>query len=165
MVNRHVRMHHWTELRLSKFHQDLRGSQNPWQHYSFNSIKEKVPICSWDSSDIRPVMQKVFSCHANWNGNVIILIKFSSLATPKVVRMTTFGAAIDENFVKMTAFPIQRDVTMYYPSQMTTVGPVFARAVTALRRSSQLGSQSYVPYFTFPMSSAGMASTQDSWLV
>ena len=97
VVNRHIRTHHRAELRLSTFHQDLRGSQSPWQHYSFNSIQEKVPICRWDSSDIRPVMQKVFSCHTNWNGNVIILITFSSLATPKVVRMTIFGVAISDS--------------------------------------------------------------------
>ena len=34
-----------------------------------------------------------------WNENVIILMKFSSLAALKVVMMTTFSAASDENFV------------------------------------------------------------------
>ena len=41
-----------------------------------------------------------------WNENIIILVKFSSLATPEVVILTTSGAANDENFVKMT-FPFQ----------------------------------------------------------
>ena len=41
------------------------------------------------------------------NGNVIILMKFSSLAAPKVVKMTTFSAASDENFVKMTTIPFR----------------------------------------------------------
>ena len=40
----------------------------------------------------------------HWNGNVIILTKSSSLAAPQVVKMTTFGAASDENFVKMATF-------------------------------------------------------------
>ena len=35
----------------------------------------------------------------------VILTKFSSLAVLKVVNITTFGAASDENFVKLTAFP------------------------------------------------------------
>ena len=43
----------------------------------------------------------------HWNENVIILMKFSSLAAPKVVKMTTFSAASDENFVKMMTFPFQ----------------------------------------------------------
>ena len=40
-----------------------------------------------------------------WNGNVVILTKFSSLAALKVFILTTFSAASDENFVKMTTFP------------------------------------------------------------
>ena len=39
------------------------------------------------------------------NGNVVILTKFSSLAALKVVILTTFGAASDENFIKMMTFP------------------------------------------------------------
>ena len=45
--------------------------------------------------------------HIHWNGNVFILMKFSSLAALKVVKMTTFSAASDENFVKMTTFSFQ----------------------------------------------------------
>ena len=36
----------------------------------------------------------------------VILTKFSSLAAPEVAKMTTSGAARDENFIKMT-FPIE----------------------------------------------------------
>ena len=43
----------------------------------------------------------------HWNENVFILMKSSSLAAPKVVKMTTFGAATDENFIKMTTFSFQ----------------------------------------------------------
>ena len=42
----------------------------------------------------------------HWNGNVF-LMKFSSLATRKVVILTTFSAASDKNFVKMTTSSIQ----------------------------------------------------------
>ena len=48
----------------------------------------------------------VISLHY-WNGNVFILMKFSSLAALKVVKMTTSSAASDENFVKMTTFSFQ----------------------------------------------------------
>ena len=41
---------------------------------------------------------------AHWNGNVVILTKFSSLAATKIVRMTIFDAASDDNFVKMMTF-------------------------------------------------------------
>ena len=42
----------------------------------------------------------------HWIRIVIIFMKFSSLAAPDVVKMTTSGAASDENFIKMT-FPFQ----------------------------------------------------------
>ena len=42
----------------------------------------------------------------HWNGYAIILMKFSSLAAVKVVKMTTFSAAGDENSFKMTTFSI-----------------------------------------------------------
>ena len=43
----------------------------------------------------------------HWNGNVFILMKFSSLAALEVVKMTTSSAASDQNFVKMTTFSFQ----------------------------------------------------------
>ena len=39
--------------------------------------------------------------HSHWKGNVVILTKFSSLVALEVVKMTTSGAASDENFVKI----------------------------------------------------------------
>ena len=44
---------------------------------------------------------------AHWNENVVILTKFSSLAALKVVILTTFSAASDEDFIKMKTFPFQ----------------------------------------------------------
>ena len=43
----------------------------------------------------------------HWHENASILTKFTSLAAPKVVILTTFVAASDENFVKMWAVPFQ----------------------------------------------------------
>ena len=45
--------------------------------------------------------------YIHWNEDVAILMKFSSLAALKVVKMTTFSATSDENFIKMTTFPFQ----------------------------------------------------------
>ena len=43
----------------------------------------------------------------HWNINVVILMKFSSLAALKVVILTTFNAASGENFVETTTFLFQ----------------------------------------------------------
>ena len=42
----------------------------------------------------------------HWNGIVDIFTKFSSLATPEVVKITTSSAASDGNFIKMM-FPLE----------------------------------------------------------
>ena len=42
-------------------------------------------------------------------------MKSSSLAALKVVKMTTFSAASDENFIKMTTFPFQCCTDDYFP--------------------------------------------------
>ena len=44
---------------------------------------------------------------SHWNKNVVILTKFSSLATLEVVILTTSSAASDEHFIKMKTFPFQ----------------------------------------------------------
>ena len=41
---------------------------------------------------------ELFKCAHHWNENVVILMKFSSLAALEVVILTTFSAASDENF-------------------------------------------------------------------
>ena len=49
--------------------------------------------------------QRILVCHSgvkfrvdiHWNGNIVILTKFTALAVPKVVKITTSGAASDEN--------------------------------------------------------------------
>ena len=53
-----------------------------------------------------PINNSAFRDH--YNGNVIILMKFLSLAALEVVILTTSSAASDENFVKMMTFPFQR---------------------------------------------------------
>ena len=60
----------------------------------------------------RPQWVNTFLYHENgllaqhWNGNVI-LKTFLSLAALKVVKMTTFSVASDENVIKITTFPCQ----------------------------------------------------------
>ena len=52
--------------------------------------------------DRRQVISNRHADPIHWNGNVFILMKFSSVAAMEVVKMTTSNAASDENFVKMT---------------------------------------------------------------
>ena len=61
----------------------------------------------------------------HWNENVIILMKVSSLAAPKVVILTTFGAASDEDFIKMKTFSFQwtHNWPGMYPCDVTTDTP------------------------------------------
>ena len=47
------------------------------------------------------------SYDTHWSRNVVILTKFSSLAAAKVVILTTFGAASDENLVKVATCSFQ----------------------------------------------------------
>ena len=48
------------------------------------------------------ILHECIHYNYHWNGSVIILMKFSSLAALEVVKMTTSSAASDENFIKMT---------------------------------------------------------------
>ena len=62
--------------------------------------------------------------HIHCNGNEVILTKFSSLAPSEVAKMTTFGAAGDENFIKMTTYPVQHNydrLTSSNTLRLTTV--------------------------------------------
>ena len=92
-------------------------SERHYQRRSFAPYVYNVHAwgCSWILSAVCYVWHRTLllsickpdlSVH-HWNGNVFILMKFSSLAAPKVVKMTTFSAASDENFVKMMTFPFQ----------------------------------------------------------
>ena len=61
-------------------------------------VKECCPIlwCRLDEYFSRYSLIKLSKCNMiHWNRNVVILTKFSSLAAPKVVKMTTFGAVSD----------------------------------------------------------------------
>ena len=57
---------------------------------------------------------RVTRIHNHWNENVVILMKFSSLAALEVVILTTFSAASDENFIKMKTFPFQWQVAQWF---------------------------------------------------
>ena len=57
--------------------------------------------------------------------NVVILTKFSSLVTPKIVILTTFGEASNQNFAKTTTLPFQcwkRHMSYYSPLWGETIG-------------------------------------------
>ena len=75
---------------------------------SWPSDRGNIPS-SQSSSTLVPrhryCAKKLIQYH--WNGNVVILMKFSSMAALKVVILTTFSAANDEDFVKMTTFSCQ----------------------------------------------------------
>ena len=47
------------------------------------------------------------------NSNVIILMKFSLLAAPEVVSLTTTGAVSDETFIKMTILQLECGLPIY----------------------------------------------------
>ena len=70
-------------------------------------------------------------CH--WNENVVILMKFSSLAALEVVILTTFSAASDENFIKMKTFPFQ-----WSHQTLTFAEPRYSQTVTDLDKDSTL---------------------------
>ena len=60
----------------------------------------------------------------HWNENLVIFMKFSSLAALKVVILTTLNASSDQNFVKMTTFmfqctsPCQVSYGAFFPSSL-----------------------------------------------
>ena len=79
-----------------------------WKHQNSASLAFVQGNLRWpvNSPHKWPVTRKMFPFD-HWNGNVIILIKFSSLAALEVAILTTFSAASDDNFVKMTRFSFQ----------------------------------------------------------
>ena len=52
---------------------------------------------------------EVLNEHIHWNGNVVILMKFAARVALKVVKMKTFSATNDENFIQVAAFPFHGD--------------------------------------------------------
>ena len=69
---------------------------------------------SYNSLDIiMGITITVICISARWNGYVVILLKFSSVAVLEVVKVTTSIGTGDENFIKITTFPpgpVSRDV-------------------------------------------------------
>ena len=75
-----------------------------WVNKSYESAKNWLYNCN-KMITIYIVYGIYYTSCKHWNGNVI-LMKFPSLAALKVVKVTTFSAASDENFIKIT-FPFQ----------------------------------------------------------
>ena len=73
---------------------------NIWYKDAFVPVyNDKCQVCIHDMSLCKLVQ--------HWNGNVVILMAFSSLVALKVVSLTTFSATSDENFIKMMTFLFQ----------------------------------------------------------
>ena len=110
---------------------------DPWEQTSVKFEPKYKPFHSWKCIWKRHLQNgghfvqgemgqsyhkcKALSCNTaqHWNENVVILMKSSSLAAPKVVKMTTFSAASDEDFIKMTTFSFQwnrKQKWCYFPS-------------------------------------------------
>ena len=89
--------------------------------------------------------QMYVSMYVYWNENVIILMKFSSLAAPKVVILTTFGAASDEDFIKMKTFLFQ---CMWYVC-MRACG-MFTYIYIYIKREGERGGSNSRGNFGFP---------------
>ena len=62
-----------------------------------------------------------------WNENVIILMIFSSLAALKVVKMTTFSTANDENLIKKTNILVSMQSCVGFVSVQCSWSQVFSR--------------------------------------
>ena len=105
---------HWLHWKLSFWQlsvQPVMKISSKWWHFRKCHHFDEIFVtgctesCHFDN----------FRCSQWWKfhqnddifGNVIILTKFSSLAALKVVILTTFGAASDENFIKMMTFSLQ----------------------------------------------------------
>ena len=61
---------------------------------------------SWPMSLINYMSSLKWGC-CSFDRDVVILMKFSFLASPEVVKMTTSAEVSDENFIKMLVFPFQ----------------------------------------------------------
>ena len=77
-------------------------TDNPWEHIKLTMMRLQCnqlwPVSIHHHCEVLPA-KKHASFH--WNGNVVILMKFSSLAALEVVILTTSSAASEENFIKM----------------------------------------------------------------
>ena len=85
-------------------------------HYHTGNIITHLPKC---------VCAPACCCDLHWNGSVVILMKFSSVAALEVV---TSSAATDENFIKMTMF-------LYPPFQRSWKGDILVSPCLSVRLS------------------------------
>ena len=78
-----------------------------WWYFQMKSVNEDFCVPTLDF-----ILDVALAIH--WNGNVVLLMKLSSLAALEVVILTTSGAASDENFIKMTTFSSQCYSSLVY---------------------------------------------------
>ena len=69
--------------------------------------KGGIMTVDFDHIHVEPWDVITHPCLNHWNGDVVILMTFSSLIALEVVKMTTSSAVSDENFVKMMTFSFQ----------------------------------------------------------
>ena len=68
------------------------------------------------------------SHNSHWNGNAITLVKFSSLAAAKVVKMTIFNAFSNENFIIITfAFSVSYQIMHLHNSIIVLYNAIIAK--------------------------------------
>ena len=99
----------------------------------------------------------------HWNGNVVILMKFSSLAALKVVKMTTSSAANDENFIKMMTFSFQWLSICHDISTVATYAK-FVKLTPALLQAHNTGKpwQNWLVSICYRMVSFQMCAVRNS---
>ena len=99
MPNYTIRIYTWNPAGKNN---SITASNTPWPHQLL------VCICPLDGAYFNYLKcSYMYMVIIRWNKNVVILTKFSLLAPPKVVILATFGAASDEDLVKMKTFPFQ----------------------------------------------------------
>ena len=89
---------------------------------------------SLDARSSIPYNVHCFWRNKHWNGNVIILIKFSSLDAPEFVVLTTSGASNNEKFIKMMTYMFQWTWTTFVEAvkqkfSVNWLRPVWARHI------------------------------------
>ena len=109
-----TRICHELRYKQNKSKNRAHKNQESWRYQLYrhhsNNLTCRRWIQSWHHSNDRfsayfmGCTQRVSAPPQHWNWNVVILMKYSSLAASKVVISTTFDATSDENFVKMTTF-------------------------------------------------------------
>ena len=84
----------------------LRRHCNIWRKLNFHS--HFMPsLNDGPNQNVENHRWKFYIPYPTWNGDVIISMIFPSMSAQKLVKMTNFGTASEENIIKMTTHPFQ----------------------------------------------------------